>query len=390
MKDLVLLVADKNAQFALKGALNRPEAWAFAPSSLSFACIPAGDGGTRKSGPEMLALERRRFSHALLVLDFEGCGTDLPNATALETQLDKKLSSQWKTDAKSIVIEPELDVWVWGADNAVEAVIEWPAGKGVREWLLEQGFTVRRQQEADPSQGGTGSSLEGCQLAEVGGALPEPSPIRSACDVAVIKRSFVCESNCLSGFPKRWDMPDSNFNFLGSEWPDLHDAATQGGGAGAPRRADGVLLCAAGVGAACALGLQVRVQAAAAVPGQPERAAPRADVQGSGGSGGVRQDGAHQPAGQPGGAWASARCRSRRADRRCGSSFTSLLACAHVCAGRQAAGRAGRSTPNALPKTAPVPKQTAEQLQKLGDGTARAGREALRAAGGQERRSTRS
>ena len=39
------------------------------------------------------------------------------------------------------MIEPELDVWVWGADNAVEEVIEWPAGKSVREWLREKGFT---------------------------------------------------------------------------------------------------------------------------------------------------------------------------------------------------------------------------------------------------------
>ena len=95
----------------------------------------------------MLALERRRFKHALLVLDFEGCGTDLPNATALEAQLDGRLSTHWKEAAKSIVIEPELDVWVWGADNAVEAVIEWPAGKSVREWLRERGFTFEANEK---------------------------------------------------------------------------------------------------------------------------------------------------------------------------------------------------------------------------------------------------
>ena len=38
------------------------------------------------------------------------------------------------------MIEPELDIWVWGSDNAVEASIEWPAGQGVRDWLREQGF----------------------------------------------------------------------------------------------------------------------------------------------------------------------------------------------------------------------------------------------------------
>jgi hypothetical protein len=38
------------------------------------------DGGARKSGPEMLALEKHQYSHALLILDFEGSGTDEPDA----------------------------------------------------------------------------------------------------------------------------------------------------------------------------------------------------------------------------------------------------------------------------------------------------------------------
>ena len=88
----------------------------------------------------MLALERRRFRHGLLVLDFEGCGTHLPSGIALEAELDQRLSAEWKGSAKSIVIEPEVDVWMWGTDGLVEAALEWPAGKGVRDWLRDQGF----------------------------------------------------------------------------------------------------------------------------------------------------------------------------------------------------------------------------------------------------------
>ena len=141
MKDLVLLVADKNAQFALKGALSRPESLGIRPIEVEFRVHPGRDGGARDSGSEVLALDRRRFGHALLVLDFEGCGTDLPDAASLEAKLDGRLANHWQTLAKSIVIDPELDVWVWGGDNAVETVIEWPAGQRVREWLRERGFT---------------------------------------------------------------------------------------------------------------------------------------------------------------------------------------------------------------------------------------------------------
>lgn len=101
MKDLALLVADKNAQFALRGALQRSEALGIRPIEFEFRVHPGRDGGARKSGPEVLALERRRFRHALLVFDFEGSGTDLPDALALEAQLDDRLQARWSGAAKA-------------------------------------------------------------------------------------------------------------------------------------------------------------------------------------------------------------------------------------------------------------------------------------------------
>jgi hypothetical protein len=143
MKDLVILVPDKNTQYALKGALSRPEALGIRPISFEFRVHTGRDGGVRKSGPELIALDRRQFKHALLLLDYEGSGTESPEGTILESELDRRLSAQWKTDAKAIVIEPELDVWIWGGDNAIEAAIDWPGAKGIRDWLAEQGFAFQ-------------------------------------------------------------------------------------------------------------------------------------------------------------------------------------------------------------------------------------------------------
>lgn len=140
MKDLVLLVADKNAQFALQGALERPQAFAIRPITFEFRVHVGRDGGARRTGPEMLALERQRFSHGLLIVDFEGSGANVPAALDLETELDGRLQPHWEGRAKSIVIEPELDAWMWGSDNALEQVINWTQAKGLREWLRERGF----------------------------------------------------------------------------------------------------------------------------------------------------------------------------------------------------------------------------------------------------------
>jgi hypothetical protein len=141
MKDLFILVADKNAEYALKGALARHQALGIRPIQFEIRTHVGRDGGARKSGAEVLALQRNQYRHGLLVLDFEGCGTDLQNAALLEAELDSKLTAKWaNAAAKAIVIEPELDIWVWGSDNAIEAAIDWPAGKKIRDWLREQGF----------------------------------------------------------------------------------------------------------------------------------------------------------------------------------------------------------------------------------------------------------
>ena len=149
MKDLVLLVADKNMQFALKGALERPAALGIRPVQYEIPVHPGRDGGMRKSGPEILALERRRFTHALAMLDFEGSGTDLASGQELEVRLDERLGRVWNTQAKAIVIEPELDIWMWGSDNAIQEVIRWPTGTIIRQWLREEGFQFRSNGKPD-------------------------------------------------------------------------------------------------------------------------------------------------------------------------------------------------------------------------------------------------
>lgn len=140
MKDLVLLVADKNAEFALKGALGRPEALGMRSISFEIFVHSGRDGGARKYGVEMLALRRPYCKRALLLLDFGGCGTDKSSAVELETELDLRLNDRWGSDAKSIVIEPELDVWAWGSDHSVEMAIGWSSAKRIRAWLSENGF----------------------------------------------------------------------------------------------------------------------------------------------------------------------------------------------------------------------------------------------------------
>lgn len=139
MKDLVVLVADKSMQFALRGALGRPEAMGIRSFQPEFIVHPNRDGGVRRTGTDILRLKRHTAEFALLLLDYEGCGAECSPAE-LEADLDRRLARDWGARAKAIVIAPELEVWMWGSDNSLETCLGWNRPTRVREWLAGRGF----------------------------------------------------------------------------------------------------------------------------------------------------------------------------------------------------------------------------------------------------------
>ena len=101
MKDLILVVADKNMHFALRGALNRPEALGIRPITVEFFVHPGRDGGVRKSGAELLALKRSAANHGMIVLDYDGCGAASP-AGNVEAELTHRLVPKWGGQRPSV------------------------------------------------------------------------------------------------------------------------------------------------------------------------------------------------------------------------------------------------------------------------------------------------
>jgi hypothetical protein len=144
MLDLVILVADKSIQFGMQGALTRYQALGTRQFDFDFIVHSERDAGARLTGPDLLVLERRRCAHALLVFDWEGCGSDQPNSVSLESELDARLAHHWGDHGKAIVVSPEADTWLWGSDQALAQALEWPAAVSVRTWLGQQGFEIAR------------------------------------------------------------------------------------------------------------------------------------------------------------------------------------------------------------------------------------------------------
>jgi hypothetical protein len=142
MKDLVVLVADKNMEFALKGILNRPRSLNIRNISFEIRVHSNRDAGVRTTGINLLTIDRPLFSNALMLLDFEGCGANTLDPLQLEHQLDQQLMQTWGADGKSIVIAPEVDAWLWGSDVIMQRVLSWQGNGTIRAWLTDQGFAL--------------------------------------------------------------------------------------------------------------------------------------------------------------------------------------------------------------------------------------------------------
>ena len=146
MLDLGLIVADKNMDFALRGILKRHKALGIRhPITFQTVPLPGRDGGVRTGGPEALDRLRGEVSHGIIMLDWEGSGAD-SKALDLEKELDHRLRQTWGNQAKAIVIEPELDVWIWGSSNAMNQSLNCEI-PDIRVWLTERGYEFDRNEK---------------------------------------------------------------------------------------------------------------------------------------------------------------------------------------------------------------------------------------------------
>lgn len=104
--DLVVLTADKNMKFAMEGLLSRPQALAIRPLSAVFYIHPESDPGCLLHADDFLRPFVRRFSHAIVMFDREGCGKDQITREVLEQQVTSALSrSGWENRAASLSIQ---------------------------------------------------------------------------------------------------------------------------------------------------------------------------------------------------------------------------------------------------------------------------------------------
>ena len=139
--DLFVLVADEDMVQTIKGLLQRPQSLKMARVEFEVHRHPDRDSGCRIGAAEYLSAFRDSYRHALVIFDLDGSGSH-KSREETEREVDGELSRNgWYERAKVIVVEPELEMWVWSASKRVPEVLGWNKTYGeLRRWLEEQGL----------------------------------------------------------------------------------------------------------------------------------------------------------------------------------------------------------------------------------------------------------
>jgi hypothetical protein len=74
--------------------------------------------------------------------DRHGCGKEPLPREQIETQIEQRLRANgWPDRSAAVVLDPELEAWVWGDWQSVADFIRWPgSGADLRNWLIGEQF----------------------------------------------------------------------------------------------------------------------------------------------------------------------------------------------------------------------------------------------------------
>jgi len=145
--DLVVLAADSNIEFALRGLLSRPHDLGIRPLSVDYFRHMHHDPGCLTESHEFLRPFLRSHAFAVVVFDRQGCGREAMSAAQIEAEVEARLTKNgWATRGTAIAIDPELEQWVWTRSPEVDRILGWVGrDPSLRAWMRAQGLLGENQ-----------------------------------------------------------------------------------------------------------------------------------------------------------------------------------------------------------------------------------------------------
>lgn len=137
--DLVVLVPDANWEAAIRALLaHRHQSLGIRPVTFDVVRHPRRDPGVRTQAAALLRSLVGVASHALVLLDLSGSGSDGP-AAQLESEIAGRLVPEWGDRSAVVVVDPELESWVWASSPHVARALRWRRRQHLHAYLEGKG-----------------------------------------------------------------------------------------------------------------------------------------------------------------------------------------------------------------------------------------------------------
>ncbi|MBI2570429.1 MAG: hypothetical protein HYV63_25800 [Candidatus Schekmanbacteria bacterium] len=137
------MVADKNMESALRGILSREEVrlvlgtapFLFDPRRDLLVAAGQNDPGLYTRASEILQPYAGSWKHAVVLVDAEWQGS--PGADQIQQRLNEHLvNAGWADgDGLGLVVDPEIDLWLWSDSPHTPVALGWPSWIELREML---------------------------------------------------------------------------------------------------------------------------------------------------------------------------------------------------------------------------------------------------------------
>ena len=122
---LVALVADRDIQETLTQLFHRADSFGIRPFTFEIRRHPDRDAGCRVDAANFLRQFLRTCRCALVVFDRDGCGS-ASSRKQIQGVVEQDLARNgWEQHARVVVIDPELEAWVWSGSPEVSQALGW-------------------------------------------------------------------------------------------------------------------------------------------------------------------------------------------------------------------------------------------------------------------------
>lgn len=140
MNDLYLLVADRKIHVTVESLLCRCESMLIRSITFNIVTHPKNDPGCRTDWEPYIRGGLTDHEKALVIFD-NAASHGNRSSKQIQDELEELMGlNTWQDRCKAIVIDPELEAWVWTNSNTGAQILHWPSFNALRIWLRNSGL----------------------------------------------------------------------------------------------------------------------------------------------------------------------------------------------------------------------------------------------------------